>query len=96
MEAVLDAERLKKRNQDHTLNILLPSYRLAVTQNQTNDYFGRASLIWFLCFPDAGDEVHVHKPFLGDPAYDTHIRDGHVKVSICRELYLHELLTMIF
>ena len=83
-----------KCNQDKTLKILLPAYHLAVAQNQTKAYFDRASLIWFLRFPDAEDAVHVHKPFLDDSAYATHIRDQRLKVSIYSKVL--ELLTMAF
>lgn len=90
------AKRLQKRNQDRTLKLLLPSYRLAVSQDQTNAYLDRASLIWFLRFPDAEDGVHVHKPFLDDSAYEAHIRDQRLKVRVYSKIFSNELLTIPF
>ena len=87
-------KRLKKCHQDQILKLLVPSYRLAVAQDQINPYFNRASLIWFLRFPDAEDEVHVHKAFLGDSEYETHIRNQRIKVNVRSYLFFHELLTM--
>ncbi|EDQ98437.1 uncharacterized protein LACBIDRAFT_335965 [Laccaria bicolor S238N-H82] len=71
--------RLKKCHQDQILKLLVPSYRLAIAQDQINAYFNHASLIWFLRFPDAEAEVHVHKAFLGDTEYETHIRNQRIK-----------------
>ena len=90
------AKQLQKHNQDCTLKLLLPSYRLAVSQDQTNAYLDRASLIRFLRFPDAEDGVHVHKPFLDDSAYEAHIRDQHLKVRVYSKILSNELLTIPF
>ena len=75
------AKRLKKNDQERVLKELLPSFCIALAYNQIDTFFKRASLIWFWRFPDAEDEVHVHQPFVGDPAYDTHIRCERIKVS---------------
>jgi len=58
------AKRLRKNDQEHILKELLPSFHITLAYDQIDTFFDRALLIWFLCFPDAEDEVHVHQPMI--------------------------------
>lgn len=65
------------------LKQLLPSFITASKEGQVTAYISRASLVWFLRFPDpAEDEVYVHENFKDDPTYEEHIREARRKASL--------------
>ena len=63
------------------VKLLLPSFRATIRKDQVKSFLDRMALIWFLWFPEAEEEVHVHKAFLDDAGYDDHIRRERFKVS---------------
>lgn len=75
------AKRVRKRHEDATAKLLLPSFRAAIREDQVKSFLDRAALIWFLRFPEPEEEVHVHEGFLDDAGYDDHIRRERFKVS---------------
>ena len=75
------AKRVRKRHEDATTKLLLPSFRAAIREDQVKSFLDRAALIWFLRFPEPEEEVHVHEGFLDDAGYDDHIRRERFKVS---------------
>ena len=75
------AKRVRKRHEDATANLLLPSFRAAIREDQVKAFLERAALIWFLRFPEPEEGIHVHQPFLDDAGYDDHIRRERCKVS---------------
>ena len=75
------AKRVRKCHEDATAKLLLPSLRAAIREDQVKSFLDRAALIWFLRFPEAEEEVHVHEAFLDDASYDDHIRRERFKVS---------------
>ena len=75
------AKRVRKRHEDATAKLLLPSFRAAIREDQVKAFLDRATLIWLLRFPEPEEEVHVHRPFLDDAGYDDHIRREQSKVS---------------
>ena len=75
------ARRVRKRHEDATAKLLLPSFRAAIHEDQVKAFLDRAALIWFLQFPEPEEDVYVHQPFVDDTGYDDYIRHERLKVG---------------